>query len=136
MYYALDTAASFTEEGDGNGALTDNEAVARIETFDATNDFMIVEVTCAGAATGPPACASHANTQTLVKYYKYTWDSNDNFSNAGTNASPTGTAVTQAAWEITGAALAAANSTLGSLDDLFVVDWSATAAGVSRFHTN
>ncbi len=136
VYYALDTAASFAEEGDGDGALTDNEAVARIETFDATNDFMIVEVTCAGAATGPPACASHANTQTLVKYYKYTWDSNDNFSNAGTNASPTGTAVTQAAWEITGAALAAANSTLGSLDDLFIVDWSATAAGVSRFHTN
>ncbi len=136
VYYALDTAASFAEEGLGAGTLADDDVVGRIETFDATNDFMIVEVTCAGAATGPPACASHANTQTLVKYYKYTWDSNDNFSNTGTNGSPTGTAVTQAAWEITGAALAAANSTLGSLDDLFIVDWSATAAGVSRFHTN
>ena len=132
VYYALDTAASFAEEGLGAGTLADDDVVGRIETFDATNDFMIAEITCAG---GTP-CASHANTQTLVKYYKYTWDSNDNFSNTGTNGSPTGTAVTQAAWEITGAALAAANSTLGSLDDLFIVDWSATAAGVSRFHTN
>ena len=132
VYYALDTAASFAEEGLGAGTLSDDDVVGRIETFDATNDFMIAEITCAG---GTP-CASHANTQTLVKYYKYTWDSNDHFSNAGANATPTGTAVTQAAWELTGAALASANAGAGRLDDLYIVDWSATAAGVSRFHTN
>ena len=132
MYYALDTAASFAEEGLGAGTLADDDVVGRIETFDATNDFMIAEITCAG---GTP-CASHANTQTLVKYYKYTWDSNDHFSNGGLNATPTGTAATQAAWELTGAALALANSGAGSLDDLYIVDWAATAAGVSRFHTN
>ena len=132
VYYALDTAASFAEEGLGAGTLADDDVVGRIETFDATNDFMIAEITCAG---GTP-CASHANTQTLVKYYKYTWDSNDHFSNAGANATPTGTAVTQAAWELTGAALASANAGAGRLDDLYIVDWSATAAGVSRFHTN
>jgi len=132
VYYALTTAASFAETGDGDGVLADNENVARIVEFDSTGNDMIVEITCAGG-TG---CTAFANTQTRVQYMQYTWDSNDHFANEATNALPNGTAATESAWETTGAALAAANSGAGSLDDVFMIDWASLSTGVSRFYTN
>ena len=131
-YYALTTAAGFSEIGDGTGTLDDDEIVGRIVEFDATGDDMIIEVTCSGGA----GCTAYADTQTRVQYMQYTWDSNDQFANTGTNANPNGAAVTQSAWETSGALLAAANAGAGTYDDVFMIDWAPLSTGVSRFYTN
>ena len=111
-----------------DGTLEDNEDSAKILSYDATANSMLVQVTHAGGT----ANANAALTQKGVYYTEYTWDSNDQFNINATNGI-NGTASTMAEWE----ADVALNLTLGAsaVDFVNTVTWAPLVEDVSRFHT-
>ena len=127
-YYKTTTAASFTEDGNLDGTLEDNEDSAKILSYDAAANSMLVEVTHAGGS----ANAAAALTQKGVYYHEYTWDSNDQFAINATNGI-NGTASTMAEWE-TDVAL---NLTLGAsaVDFVNTIVWAPLTEDVTRWHT-
>ena len=127
-YYKTTTAASFTEVGDLNGTLADNEDSAKILSYDAAANSMLVEVTHAGGS----ANAAAALTQKGVYYHEYTWDSNDQFAINATDG-VNGTASTMAEWE----ADVALNLTLGAsaVDFINTIVWAPLTEDVTRWHT-
>jgi hypothetical protein len=128
-YYKTTTAASFAEDGDLNGTVADNEDSAKILSYDAAGNSMLIEITHAGGTANAAASVLAYGTY----YSEYTWDSNDQFNINATNGI-SGTASTEAAWETD----VAANLTLGAsaVDFVNTITWSALTTGVSRWHTN